>query len=383
MNRASRTGGVLIYSLALIHAAAASGAWEFERVEVGAPGKFSSMKIDAKGNLHVAYVVDDGNRMPLRYAFRDQRIKKWFTMTVAEYASFCSLAIDSNLRPHISYADHGTGSGAKLRYAHWDGSAWKKQAIPVNSDVVAYYTSIVLDTKDRPIISFYEYRGPKDSDIRIRLRNVMWTGEYWQVRTVDPQEGSGKFNFMAAAGDLIHLAYANVSAQTASARYALWNGREWVREIVDGFAENNGQTVGFSIAVAVDKQGIPHLTYMNDSASMVKYAVRKAGVWKVEVVEALDRVAYPDRNSIALDDQDRPYLGYYDSGRGILRMAHWDGREWIRETVDENVSGLNSSLQIGHGSVWISYSDGANGGVKVAHRPLGESAPGSSASANK
>jgi hypothetical protein len=230
-----------------------AGDWRVESVDNSGPGRSSSLKIDSRGNAHLAFTVEDGNNHPLKYAMWDGGIKRWFVMPVDQGVSTCSLALDSKQRPHIAYVDYGTGSGAKLRYAQWDGSAWKKQAIPLNSDVIAYYTSIALDAQDKPSISFYEYRGPRDTEVRIRMRVVTWTGELWKVGTVDGQEGSGKFNAMAVDGQgRIHLAYANVSAGTAGMRYAAWNGKSWTLEVVEGTAENNGETVGYSVAIAID-----------------------------------------------------------------------------------------------------------------------------------
>ena len=374
-NRSIVAKAVTLVKLSLMLANVGPAAtWRGEVVDASGPGKFSSLKLDAAGNAHVAYVVDDGRHYPLKYGFWDHSLKKWFVMTVADGSGPCALALDSNQRPHISYVDFGTSSGSKLRYAHWDGGTWLSQAIPLASDVIGYYNSIALDTADHPTISFYEYRGPKDTEIRLRLRVVSWTGDSWQVRTIDSQEGSGKFNSLAI--DLRgtkHLAYANVSSGTAGMRYAFWDGRSWISEIVDGAEQNAGASVGYSVCLALDSVGKPHVAYMNESTPALKYATRSAGAkasWQVQVVERLSGVAYPDRNSIALDRSGNPYIGYYDSGRGLLKVAHIEGGHWLTEVVDTNSSGFTSSLQIDNDFVWISYTDEANGGLKIARRPI-------------
>src|SRR6266481_6443547 len=122
-------------------------------------------------------------------------------MVVAQNASYCTLALDSKQRPHISFADFGTGKGARLRYARWDGSAWKIDAVSPRSDAGAgYYTSIALDAQDRPYFSYYDYLAP-DGSFMLRLRSV-YSGvsegkSYWGVQVVDQQGGSGKFNSLA------------------------------------------------------------------------------------------------------------------------------------------------------------------------------------------
>src|SRR5215831_11611043 len=204
-----------------------SDGWRIEVVEAAATGKFSSMKIDTAGNVHLIFVLDDGG-YAMKYAFWDRRIQKWFVMPVDESVGMCALTLDSKQRPQISYADYGSGFGTKLRHAWWDGASWRKEAIRLDSEIIAYYNSIAMDAQDHPSLSFYEYRGPKDSDISIRLRNVLWNGTRWEVRTVDPDGGSGKFNSMAAdSKGRLHLAYANVGA--GDMRYALWDGKSWTR----------------------------------------------------------------------------------------------------------------------------------------------------------
>jgi len=275
----------------LVATAAGAAGWQIDLVDLKGAGTFSSLKVDKEGNVHVAYVIEDGNRYPLKYGFWDHAVKRWFIMDVAESASFCSLALDSKQRPHISYADFGTLSGSKLRYAYWNGKTWQKQAIPLNSDIIGYYTSLALDGEDHPRISFYEYRGPKGTEVRIRMRVVWWTGKYWQVRTIDEQEGSGKFNAMAI--DLqgrTHLAYANVSAGTAGMRYAAGNDTSWQVEIIDGMEQNNGESVGYSANIVLDKDGDPHVTYMNESNPQVRYAVRKNGKWEIRIVDRVSAV---------------------------------------------------------------------------------------------
>jgi hypothetical protein len=344
--------------------------WNIETVDASGIGRYSSLRIDKDSNAHVAYVLDNADHA-LKYGFWDHMQQKWFTMPVASGASFCSLTLDSHQRPHISYNDYGTASGSRLRYAHWNGSEWKLEAIPLDSDVIAYYTSIVLDEKDQPIISFYEYRGRKDSDFHIRLRVVSREGNLWQVRTVDPSEGSGKFNMLANDREgRVLLAYANVGALTASARLASWDGKMWQLRQADTMAANDQHVIGYSIALAIDREGSPHLSYWNINVPLVKYATLKNGKWIIDVVDSPGLPAYWDRNSIAVTADGRPFMSYYDARRGELRLAHKGVRSWKVEVVDSGFAGITSSLQIAGTSIWIAYADERQQSLKVARREL-------------
>jgi hypothetical protein len=342
-----------------------AGDWKIDSVDaLGAPAKYTSLKVDNLGNVHVAYVLDDQNRYLLRYALWDHSLKRWFAMTVDHNVGTCSLTLDSNQHPHISYTEF---AGGRLKYGHWDGAQWKTEVLPINAENISYYHSIALTPDGRPSISFYEYEGARDSGFRIRLRNVMWGGAIWELRTVDSQPGSGKFNAMAAdrQGHL-HLVYANVSAGTGSIRYAFWDGKSWKTEIIEGENAGDGHGVGWSCNIALDSDANPHITYMDEVAKLVKYAVRKNGKWKIEVIARVRGVAYPDRNSIAIDGRGVPFVGYFDAANGSLQVAHPEGQKWMIDTVDAENSGFTSSMQIDNDVIWISYGDGANGGLKVA-----------------
>ena len=350
---------------------AAAAKWEIETVDPTATGRCTSLKIDKFGDAHVAYVAEDGSDS-LRYAFWDHSIKRWFTMTVSAHADFSSIALDSKQHPHISYVDHGSMHGSKLEYAYWDGTSWKKQAIPVNSGSIAYYTSIALDAKDNPIISFYDHLTP-EGDFAIRLRTVAWNGSYWESRTVDEDWGSGKFNAIALdSKGHPHIAYANVRAETAGLRYARWDGQSWNLEIIEG-GRGRARSV-YSVSMLLDKDDVPHITYTDVANSRVKYATRRGGSWQVEVVDVLAKVSYPDRNGIALDAQGQPYISYYDSGRGDLKIAFRRGQKWYGEIVDQNFSGFTSSLQIDHDAIWVTYADQVAGALKCARSSLEQAA---------
>ncbi len=167
-------------------------------------------ELTSYGNAHVAY-VDDSQHL-LKYSFWDHKLDKWFTTVLDKTAGFCSMVLDSQQHPHISYIEYGH---ARMRYAHWNGSSWDKQTIQINAKDISFYTSIAVDAKDNPSISFYEYWGTGE-DYLLHLRNVTWNGKFWEVRTVDSTPGSGKFNSIAidSAGNR-DIAYANVKSENA------------------------------------------------------------------------------------------------------------------------------------------------------------------------
>jgi hypothetical protein len=339
-----------------------AGEWRIGFVDGSLGGKFSSLRMDKFGNAHVAYA--DPEQSLLQYSFWDHELQKWFTKPIGRGGAFLSLTLDSKESPHISLP-----GAQSVVHVYWDGKSWQTQAIPIAARVINYYTSIVLDSHDKPAISFYEEAGLEDF---LRLRVVSWDMDSmrWVVRTVDADHGSGKFNSMAidSAGRL-EIAYGNVEYMNLSLRYARWSGTVWQPEVL----ESTGSSM-WSVAMVLDKDDVPHIAYSDLGKKLVKYATRRNGKWEFQAVGAISKVAYPDRNGIALDAQGNPYISYYDAGEGVLKVAHRKGDKWFTEIVDKELAGLNSSLQIYNKTIWITYADEASGRLKFARGTV-EAAP--------
>jgi hypothetical protein len=335
--------------------------WETGTVDGSIGGLNSSLRIDKYGNAHVAYAGGDAE---VQYSFWDHQLKRWFTTTLGRSTGFCSLVLDSKDHPHISYPDYGF---PKLIHAWWDGAAWQKQVIEVPSKYIAYDTAITLDANDNPSITFYDYIGPSEDDFR-RLRILTLHNGVWELKTVDRDPGSGKFNALAS-DSMGHplVAYANVDPERASLRYATIgpNGK-WQPEVLETAYSGSWQAV----IIVVDGRDIPHIAYSDLINKVVRYATKVNGKWDIRSVDSVGKFAFPDRDGITLDEQGKPYISYYDEGKGLVKVAHQTERGWISEVVDGGLAGLNSSIQIRDGTIWLTYSAGPHGGLKFARRRL-------------
>jgi hypothetical protein len=359
-------GSIVFLGLGLLlHAAE----WHSGVIPDTVGANYSTLKLDRQGNVHVVHTDNEGM---LHYSFWDRRLNKWFSTNIQKGAMYCDLTLDSKDRPHVSFP-----AGTGVIHAYWDGNTWQSQFANVRARVINYYTSIALDPQDNPAISFYEEVGAGDNILR--LRTVVWDGSRWDLRTVDADHGSGKFNSMATnSKGYPEIAYGNVEYgnQNVSLRYARWDGKAWNAEIL----ERDGSSK-WSVCMTLGKNDVPHIVYTDPGKRVVKYATKRAGKWVFQVVDTIAREAYPDRNGIALDGNGVPYVSYYDAGAGILKVAHPENGRWVAEIIDQGYSGLQSSIQIGDDTIWITYADESGLQLRYANRPIGQPASAATAAA--
>ena len=240
--------------------------WEGWSIDYGALG---SLSIDIYDKLHISYsnpysVIINNVSVPrsdLKYAYGSGQ--NWQTQTI-EYGGRIgeesSLALDSQMRPHIAYRDFGVVSG-QLKYASWSDGAWQIQVVDNQGDA-GKDPSLALNSKDRPCIS---YAGGDYS-----LKYASHNGTTWQIQTVE----------------------------ASVAHYSLPN------------------------SLALDKADRPHISYQDNGLSILKYAVWDGTGWQIEIIDASNSPGL--YNSLALDNWNRPHISYYEIIDGDLKYATAD-----------------------------------------------------------
>jgi hypothetical protein len=237
--------------------------WELWGIDYGTSG---SLSLDVYDMPHISYsnpysVVINKVIVPhsdLKYAYLIGQ--NWQTQTI-EYGGRIgeesSLALDSQMRPHIAYRDFGIASG-QLKYAAWNGSAWQIHVVDNQGDA-GKNPSLALDSADRPHIS---YAGGDYS-----LKYASFNDASWQIQTID----------------------------ASVALYSLPN------------------------SLVLDKNDRPHISYQNNGLSILKYAVWNDSGWRIEIVDGSNSPGL--YNSIAIDSGNRPHISYYEVIDGDLKYA--------------------------------------------------------------
>jgi parallel beta-helix repeat protein len=174
--------------------------WHTETVDSTSLYWSSSLALDSSDKAHISY-YDIWNGY-LKYAtLSDSMWKTEFVDSGGEWGLDVSLALDSSDNPHISYGGYG-----ELKYAKSSRSIWDIEILDWHSEIVdssggGSFCSLALDSNDNPHISYYE-------DSNKDLRYAKWFGSNWDIRIVDSSGDVGVYSSLALdSSDKAHISY--------------------------------------------------------------------------------------------------------------------------------------------------------------------------------
>ena len=150
-----------------------SGTWAISTIDTGTTTnanqyQYTSLRLDSSNNAYLCYY--DSTNHDLKYAAGTNSggVISWATVTidsVGDVGSYCSLALDSNKKVHISYYDATSGG---LKYATNASGSWLLYKLDSGAGV-GQYTSIAVDGSNRLHISYYD---STNQDLRYTTNTV-------------------------------------------------------------------------------------------------------------------------------------------------------------------------------------------------------------------
>lgn len=351
--------------------------------------------VDGSGNPHISYRVDEY----LKYQHKSNGI--WSVITVdTGGASYSSIALDSQNRPHISYM-HGTNYDYALKYAYYTGYSWQKTVVDEGThNWAGERNQIVVDSSNVPHIVYWD-----NGSNNLRYANKQYG--YWTYVTI----GSSISRECAAiALDSVgypHVAYVKSTTLADSQVMHVWKtgdgfrtetvdwvdteytslgvtpndeprivtlekglGLVYYMQVYDAWSEmvldDTLGAVGDNPSIAFDGEGHPHISYHEDTQYLyaLKYAVYDGTNWRSETIDN-QGFATGKHSSVATDSQNRPVIAY--TGDRQLKLASYNGAGWSIESVDSDVNEyeLSPSLALdSENHPHIAYS--LDGGVRYA-----------------
>lgn len=326
--------------------------WVIEIVDTGLVGEYTC-QVESKNMVHIAYF--DHTHGDLKHA---QHGPNGWSIEEADQdgtvGQYLSAAIDTKGRIYLSYRDQGKN---RLKMAFFDGNKWHFQFVD-DEPFASFDTSICVDPFGKVFISYFNF---SHGYLKLATRDQ---GQ-WKTEIVD--DGGGQSTsvggFSSAKLDSkgrIHVSY--IDSSNGLLKYAVRENENWNIEVAD-----DSEFVGNFTCLAIDKYCNPYISYTVDKSPNKPdlWLARKVdGKWVNELVDTQEIAG--NYNSIAVDQKGNIYISY--SAMSHLKLASCVEGRWTIEVIDPQGTATYTSLLIDEdGMPHIAYHDKERG-VKYAHK---------------
>ncbi len=332
-----------------------------------------SMRFDGGGIPHIAFGGDH-----LYYArWYSNTDRRWMVKTVdsgLDVGRYASLALDSSGNPRIAYYDAANGD-LKFAYSNNGGYNW-----------IAPMTVATLGPQPVAGPDTIEYALAQQAAQRVQPDSK---GIYGFQESPDAvlETGVGGYTSIATdAQNRVHLSYYDWNQ--GKLMYASWDGVTWTIQTVDG-DPSTGLDVGKFSSIAIDGNGYPHISYMDEKYEDLRYAYMTGSGWEIRELKSVDldhrtpNFKFGGFSSLALDSDGNPFISNQDWQNANLMIASpaiggsctgsncWvcgPGGSWQCRVVDNTDStGWYSSIAIdSEDTLMISYYDASDGDLMLA-----------------
>ena len=371
------TAGMLACCVLLPGGAAGELQWTHAVLDTGGVGDWSSMALDALGDVHVAH------RGPTGIGLKYGEYRSLIPLTEVQWGPgshgveygngwYASLDLDTLGNPHICHYNRSTGELAYEWYGIADGdtqAGWHHETVYMSQN--PFYgssgCSIALDSNDTPYIVFHDQ--PNHAVIFL-TRDA--TGTWGAPEMVDNVGDVGWYVKLALGmGGTPHISY-YARGSALHVKHAARIGSSWVTEVVDSTGGNSG----FYSSIVVGPNGDIHIAYTDDTVDRDLLYARKAGAsWVLETVDTAGLVGRD--SSIAVDVHGTVHVSYHDqtvASDCALKYAARDAAGWGTPQVIERGPGTGgyTSLDVDpHGTVHITYKHGNDPSTMELHYAVG------------
>jgi hypothetical protein len=288
-------------------------------------GQYSSLAIDAGGNIHVSYYHETSG---LKYATASDIAGAWNSEVVdadPPVGTHTSLALDINGMVHISYYDAGNTA---LKYATNAGGQWRNETVDsgLTDDNPGQYTSIKVGTDGLVHISYYDFHA---SILNGNLKYVSGTfGSWIEPLTLDSTGDVGQFSSLALFKGKVYITYNHLYPDGRRFIRIITNASgEWRHQDIAEVSKTTNDTTSLtSNPLVCDSNGTAHISYFK--AGVLYYAtgvLSDVGLniwdWAAPVAVDTSELGQGIYASMALDANGRVKVAYYDATDGDLKFA--------------------------------------------------------------
>lgn len=303
-----------------------------------------SLGLDSNDKAHISCIGDTGLGRELKYATNASGEWEVETLDNFEHTSemVTSIALDSNNKVHISYlGTHSFAYWDDLKYVTNASGEWVIETVESVLDGHIDSAALALDSNDNAHISY---------DGRWDIKYATNASGSWVIEVLSnwpvcnrPSSTSLAIDFQDKVHIIFQYSDLTLSEARTLTKYATDSSGSWtIEEVLQGFrylteesfALDSENKVHFSDCPGCGMFTPPRLCY-----NWVRYVTNASGAW---VIRKVDRDLTLRYSSLAIDSNDKVYIGYAISGKGIHVATNASGK-WVTEPV---VDGYYISLAI-------------------------------------
>lgn len=322
--------------------------WVIENI--GKADQWSSLALDSANNPHVAYRVwEDQNGWKIKYSTETEGSdSSWSEEMIYENRSGSNVEIvlDSEDIPHILYMWNSASSwsDASVDLAIKEGGNWNSTEVTGSYGHVGGYLKAFIDSSDNIHLSYWNYTIAN-------LSYNMYNGNSWSTEyNIDVTNSSNATFGGHMPGSIavdnqgvVHISYRNY--QNGSLKYATNNGGSWSTTTL-----SDSGNAGLGISMAIDDDGVVHISYIDKAnGGTAKYVHGNMGNFDVSTIGSLDGLtnAYLQEyaTSLSLDSSGIPHVSYYIEG-GVNYASLDENGDWFSETFDNDVGSEWDNFQV-------------------------------------
>ena len=256
------------------------------------------------------------------------------------------LALDDDEQPGIAYLLEDFDGFIAFADA---ASEWE----PVTVTEGYFYGPIGLDfTPDgAAVIAYHDHQADSFDQALGDLTVATEVDDGWQVEAIEDEGHDGWDSTVVIAEDGIVRA-AGIDPQ----QFERQSGVEYFELGPDGWdvTEIGSGPIAyeFNVGLAVGADREPAVTYYDNNTETLQYAVRSAGAWTIETVDADGSVGR--YSSLVFDSAGDPHVSYVDltgPTTATVRYATRTGGDWVIEDVtdlDAILPGFTGARRVTH-----------------------------------
>lgn len=329
-------------------------------------GRWNAIAVDSNGHIHVVHI--NGGNFKIKHSIHDGT--GWTSTNINDCeGTSCwevHMVIDDNDELHVAYST-STSWSETLVYMHYDGTGWSDEV--VSSNALFGPVGIAVDSNNRPHISY----AASGAHCGNGLRLASYDGSNWSNQGIDVGANRGcESAIVIDDNDHVYIAYQN--RDNSKLKIATNESGSW-----DDFTVNTGSSPsdiypGYMTSMAMDSQGQFHIAHYEDEYHDLRYSTGVPnGQWTTTVV---DSPGYTGREpSLAVDAADQPHIVYHTWTGQNLKYATID-RATSNWTVTMMASGTdvgegNSILIDNNGVIHVAFCDEENGVLKYSTKSTG------------